>query len=122
MTRDEILAMPAGPELDALVAELVMGWTKGPMDWMMREPWVRPDGCHVFPWHPSTEIAAAWEVFEKMLSLGHDVKIYAISGYMIQAEVLMDEGESLARGLFGRGNAAPLAICKSALLAVMGDK
>ena len=26
MTRDEILSMPAGRELDALIAEKVMGW------------------------------------------------------------------------------------------------
>jgi len=47
MNRDEILEMPAGREMDALVAEMVMGQTE----------------CAR---HYSTDIAAAWQVWEKM--------------------------------------------------------
>lgn len=58
MTRDEILAMPAGREMDALITEKVMsGHVKR-----------RSDGTpHYLTWTPySTDMGAAWEVVEKM--------------------------------------------------------
>jgi len=81
MTRDEVLAMKPGRELDALVAEKVMGWRKktlpggggGFTAWVdenekvmklisnstMSETCYR---CDYF--RPSTDIAAAFEVWE----------------------------------------------------------
>lgn len=65
--------LPAGPELDALMAEKVMGWKRGslaPQIWYERDP----EGAyrlhrHSDGWKPSTEIANAWEVVERMSRL-----------------------------------------------------
>ena len=77
MTRDEILKMEAGRELDALVAEHVMGWTKvrrvyngalGFHQWRGRYP-----GQPEYEAHEriiglySTYIAAAWIVLEEIV-------------------------------------------------------
>ena len=65
------MTMKPGPELDALVAEKVMGWTAvylsdGVNTWL-------DDGVNTgrmisgdYPWSPSTSIADAWEVVEKL--------------------------------------------------------
>lgn len=58
MTRDEILKLEAGSELDALVAEKVKEWTI-PGGFAL---WIDNNTTRVF--RPSTDIAAAWEVFE----------------------------------------------------------
>ena len=64
--------MKAGRELDALVAEKVMGWT-----WDGKTAWsptgsrlwmVRKDPYWWLPYY-STDIAAAWEVVEKLVLL-----------------------------------------------------
>jgi hypothetical protein len=86
MTKEEILAMPAGPELDALVAERVMG-CQPKKSWngydcgcgnAFRRPHsdelLHEDKCHSHSGLNcdgaalagySTDIAAAWEVVEK---------------------------------------------------------
>jgi hypothetical protein len=118
MTAEQIDAMPAGREMDALVAERVMGWVRHP-DSMYRH-WCerQPDGTLRFldqceplhtvrPWHPSTDIAAAWEVVEKLVSeqglhlWWHNVWLvdFALSGAQ-------------------RAETAPLAICRAALKTV----
>lgn len=59
--------LPAGPELDRLVAEKVMGWTSDCGVWNCHRQWHAShdilarttDG-----WRPSTNIAHAWEVVE----------------------------------------------------------
>lgn len=59
-------SMPAGRELDALAAERVMGWrTEDVFDPLWYS--ISPLGDHhaehdIRTWHPSTDIAAAWEV------------------------------------------------------------
>lgn len=60
-------------ELDALVAEKVMGWMKTPGK--VEQVWVRPGGPVPFedvykvqPPNYSTDIAPAWEVVEKLIA------------------------------------------------------
>ena len=53
--------MEPGPELDALVAEKVMGWGRSERSW-----WVTHKGAELcYSWSPSTNIAHAWEVVER---------------------------------------------------------
>ena len=137
MTRDEILALEAGRELDALVAEKVMGWTwgeysppvEGPSK-ILRPPesWApspdRAPGSEVScpGWHfrvpqYSTDIAAAWEVVEKMVPIkyGFNLAIESPPGPWGDWEVhFYNGGTHLAFA-----DTAPLAICRAALLAVM---
>jgi len=103
MTRDEILAMEPGRELDALVAEKVMGWTH------YREEWggVVPDSIS----HYSTDISAAWEVVEKMgpfTQLTADI-YNGITVWHCSFSVV-DSVDAVT---------APEAICKAALLAAL---
>jgi hypothetical protein len=69
--------MKPGRELDALIAEKVMGWSRNLDDKYGERPWKRPDGTQVvtdFLSAPcdmkmpkySTDIAAAWQVAEKL--------------------------------------------------------
>lgn len=87
--------MEAGRELDALIAEKVMGWHKGLCGECKNRPWLAndylcsywhdqngkdtqnpindiwtggmSDNLEAKAWSPSTDIKAAWEVVEKML-------------------------------------------------------
>lgn len=72
MTTEDINKMEAGIEMDALVAEKVMGWeVLFPIDQIdyrlaeLRDP-LTCDTWHMATWHPSTFIADAWKVVEKV--------------------------------------------------------
>lgn len=122
MTRDEILALKPGRELDALVAEKVMGWTYGHpcpegMDCLH---WVDEKG-EVRDYKPpqySTDISAAWEVFEKNGYYGN-VSYMGVEYVCTLWSKWDDEG--LGVDVTATGNTAPEAICKAALLAVIGE-
>ncbi len=136
--------LAAGPELDALVAEKVMGWKPDPPG----NFWVDQNGIvhanrKYGPWmdtgevifEPSTDIAAAWFVLERlndilaMLPPGPNESTYWVqlvpygSG-SARVEIVRDGNDLPAHyldALFGTGNwdpmAAPLAICRAALAA-----
>ena len=122
MTREEILVLPAGAEMDALVAERVMGWLRIGPD----EPYrfhkemggiIGPDGRPArfaageipFDWFPSTRIADAWDVVEKLaggLEEGDRFEVIRL-------------GETVWRAgftIFVTADTAQLAICRAALL------
>jgi hypothetical protein len=118
MTREDILAMPAGRELDALVAEKVL-------DFALMHEVVQPEGENWFTYHHnmgyyrySSNISAAWEVVEKF------------STYRMQK--LRDNDHRLVDGKAHQcflnkngncayGHTATEAICKAALIAKMED-
>lgn len=105
--------MKPGRELDALVAEKVMGRTK-PEHFVPKNVWLP---------HYSTDIAASWEVVEKMRSMGFYYSVGSIVALGGRGPTLT---ESHAAG-FGKRNAlfetvsgetAPHAVCLAALKAV----
>lgn len=128
MTRDEILKLEAGDELDALIAEKVMGWHSVEDKWGYKAWYDAEDrfqcgihkgdshedseDFHILHWHPSSSILWAWEVVEKANAFfleqpqNYDDKTWSasisISSYLWDAEA----------------DTAPLAICRAALLAV----
>jgi len=122
--------MKAGRELDALVAEKVMGWVlveqAGDLykDDDDGEP-LRPIG-HGGHWQdrfcPSTSISAAWEVVEKLKTEGHPVWICQIwpgqdDGNVASVFVeFKDRGESIIYD--AQAPNVPHAICLAALKAV----
>jgi len=135
MTREEILNMEAGQEIDELVAEKVMGWhivTEG-----RRSPaWYDSEGryqhhvaadyesyeddenFHLVNWHPSQSMLWAEEVVEKFYSMkldkysnGEEWRCYLVMG----KDGVNADGNGVA-------NTAPLAICRAALLVVMESK
>lgn len=140
MTKDEILKMEAGREMDDLVAEKVMGWHKG--------NYVYPDGkslsdkndewldaedhyvCGVAPedssyeddedfnlihWHPSGSMLWAWDAVERVYQLGLRRK-YVSS---LVAVIIHDFGET---SLSEEYHADAHKQCRAALLAVMEEK
>lgn len=131
MTREEILALKPGRELDALVAEKVMGWDdSGDGEW--RNEFDRPIES-IRLWRPSTDISAAWEVVEKMNELDFSItthslgKIVTVYGPETNHEKI---DKAKKAGLHSKlietcamtyGESVPEAVCKAALL-VMIDK
>lgn len=126
MTMDEIVNMVEGRELDALIAEKVMGWfdyyphfsTEHHFSgWFAEVPKDKLGICMADEdWSPSTDIAAAWEVVEKVdadldarcVDVWRDANHWNFS-------IHYDKRVSIASA-----DTAPLAICRAALLAVLG--
>lgn len=112
MTRDEILTMEAGRELDALMWMALHG--QEPNILVCRhvdsdyQPHAGYPSGHISPPHYSTDIAAAWEVIEKFpgASMRHTGKFWF-------CDLWQDDYE------YSQAETAPLAICRAALLVVM---
>jgi len=117
----------AGRELDALVAEKVMGWTVcrdascGGCEatvllmedgWRVRAP-LDQGGWPLGWWTPSTDIAAAWEVVEKLRVLGFNVSVSCAHG-MRTWDVRGWKADNTGR-FIAHAETAPLAICLAAL-------
>ena len=113
--------MEAGRELDALVAEKIMGWTPSlytDHTWEM----VRPnsaDGLLVYavPEY-STEIEHAWKVFEKLRESGDFCCLWIKSDYNYVYDVtwVYENNDDHAEQSIGYSvESAPLAICLTAL-------
>jgi hypothetical protein len=127
MPRDEVLGLKPGRELDALIAEKVMGFRcvvdkgNGNVSWIAygvygethTPPMAWKKWNYKVPPY-STDIAAAWEVVEKMSEQWPQYQLAKI-----------EDGWSVMWGFDGygwpeaTGKTAPEAICKAALLAVM---
>jgi len=120
MTRGEILKMEAGPELDRLVAEQIMGWREG-QDTLKLQGGVGILGEKAIPRY-STDIAAAMEVIERLLEKRLRVSMYSPWGDRNEPHaipewtvfVLSNHG----LGIEMEGETLPLAICRAALIAL----
>lgn len=127
MTREEILGMEAGLELDSLIAEKVMGYKKefnkrtvirGTEHfyrlWVSGNEIISPIALY----QPSRDIKAAWEVVEKLVTSNKRVMIYnLIQGFKVK--IFLSTGEVIVNI---NAKTAPEAICKAALLVVLEEK
>lgn len=115
------MGMNAGPELDALIASKVMGWTtqKAKSDGMEFDQWLEPASVgFVVQYRPpnySTDIAAAWEVVEKLQARFLRVDVSAINSDGFTVKIWVSE---YADHIYAMGDTAPLAICLAALKSV----
>ena len=126
----------AGPELDRLVAEKVMGWTNLDDMW---SPFLRNPSTGLYRkdanqqktrWAPSTDIRAAWEVVEKLRTDGWAPSLFgpipedgpwaglAIVWYAQLERQWLDRTGKPREFAEDYGDTAPLAICLAALRAV----
>ena len=120
--------LSAGRELDALVAEKVMGCTLRWDTWRgtgERYPHCActdgagPHSCGDEVWHEelayySTEIAAAWTVVEAPVAKGFKVNVMnRASGWA--CHVVANPGQQTERVVYEHHDTAPLAICLAAL-------
>lgn len=106
LTVEAIESMPAGREMDRLVAETVMGQV-----WDGGNPIKNYDGR--WPWPPpySTDIAAAWEVAEWLRKwYGQFSLVAGLQWHCMHEEMKPD---------WGSGETMPLAVCRAALLTVL---
>lgn len=107
---------PAGRDLDAMIAEKVMGWrrqSEAPQD-----VWQRHDERLAELPKFSTDIAAAWQIVEK---LGPDdifLTITLLPDGEYECTAQNEIGETLMLGKSGhvKADSAPLVICRAALL------
>lgn len=121
--------LPAGPELDALVAHLVLGWINVHVNFPGNWATVRgippeyvdkqPEGRTVnFPGNKwSRVISSAWDVVEAMERRGYSTNLHSHvdgSGRRWTAEFW----EHVENTDMGHGDTAPLAICRAALAAL----
>lgn len=112
----------AGPLLDRLVAERVMGaafskdgtWFLDHALAARRLAEADESGLGWEHWAPSTNIAHAWEVVERMNSTLANAYVTIrgnVEGWVCEAEWREGDADALA-------STAPLAICRAALAAV----
>lgn len=108
------ITIAAGRELDAEVAEKVMG--------LDRKPWTDEDDVMHFPPTElfSTDISAAWQVVEKMRE--HTKQCVLVEASTNPEEYLCTVGRHYRGQWFkshqSKADTAPLAICLAALKAV----
>lgn len=122
MTRDEILNMPAGREMDALIAEKVMGFyfnTYGKSFTGKKYP-----GWHNLNQllHYSTDIAAALEVMEKMANkpgASWCIETHYYKDGTVMYWVIYKPYKNATFAHVYEDKSLPFAISKVALLAVM---
>jgi hypothetical protein len=112
--REQVLSVPPGPALDALVAELVMGYA-GRVRW--RGPGAAViDGAFPVAVRPySTDAGAAWEVLGQLADLGLDFDLSCHHDFAPGGpwRLYWQPG-----GGWADGDDAPTAVCRGALLAV----
>ena len=122
MTKDEILKMPAGREMDALIAKHVMGTSPRIVKReyssgfeLISQDWKEVVDRELAAMrHYSTDIAAAWQVVEKIPGA---VSLQRMdSGASWRAWYQPTPGSFSA---WTQSETAPLAICHAALLAMM---
>lgn len=99
-------------KIDAKIAEHVMGWN-------LEDIAIRINRFEVF--HPSTNIAAAWEVVEKMRE---DLFFFALQNLTIQTTlnnkniaVFIPDGPSRNLKFVADAETMPLAVCLASLKA-----
>jgi hypothetical protein len=112
-------SLAAGPELDRLIAERVMGWKYDPEFGLLNgEQFMEINGS----WSPSTNIAHAWEVMEQLRhkAIYLDV-IQTDNGFMVgdgSDNYTNDDGHIEGTLYYvGLADTAPHAICLAALRA-----
>lgn len=131
LTRKMICEMEAGQELDALVAERVMRqepceqWLLFRAGGILGPEWAKADTCNhanCYPLenapHYSTNIAAAWEVIEKLnqMKLGwFSLEQFGEKGQGVWRALIWSGNEEDSESFFADANTVPLAICRAAL-------
>lgn len=125
LTREEILAMEAGRELDALVAEQVMGWknTGKRVSLAYRAVMtMHTDKTGTYRRVPncSTDIYGAWEVIGKIKEKYEVATLdYRNKWVCYLVETITESGNLDTPDIEAYGQTAPEAICKAALLAML---
>src|SRR5690554_6991892 len=123
MTKDEILNMSAGREMDILIAEtfnLFRSWRNA-----RRGDWFHDatEQKLLFAGRYSTDIADAWKVVEEMGRKGYSFSLISDSthpdGLVIYLAAFRNRYASNGPTIEGFGDTPAFAICRAALLAAI---
>jgi len=111
--------MPAGREMDALVAEKVMGFEipanlRNSVNWGGGPP-ILVDGKSLDIPHYSTDLTDAWEVVEKM---GNYLFACGRNDNGMWEACFFSVNSGIGKLSEGHGDTAPSAICRAALKAL----
>lgn len=114
--------MEAGHAMDELVAELAMKWRPYVCFGTFLEDNGRIRNCNAMAgecsFHPSVNIAHAWEVVERMKERGFFANV-RIGQNVVHCEFCDYDGAiESGSGGYAKGLSAPLVICRAALLAM----
>jgi hypothetical protein len=116
MTREQIESLEAGKELDALVAEKVMGlnlvYVANSKDTLLDE---EPYSAERTPEY-STDISAAMQVVEKIKGTPGEYEPFTMIDRGYWEVGYFSGGYEDYNGWSVRGDTLPLAICRSALI------
>lgn len=115
---DDSIEKLSGRELDAAVAERVMGWQRQPdYNYWMSFPAGETFKLHalIATWKPSEDIGAAMEVVEKMRSLGWSFACTLYEGKLPYATFCTGTVKSSSNA---EADSLPKAICLAALAAM----
>ncbi len=118
METDYIDNMPASTEMDALIAEKVMGLTITKKN-LFDEPGIfviYDIGASIACYSPkkySSNISAAWEVVEKSVDFELSRTVWSPHGW--ECGIRLDKEDST---IWSKGDTASLAICRAALKAI----
>lgn len=126
MTKEEILAMKAGTELDALVAEQILGWHKVMRDEPLGDctyKWKDKSGtfqsCQCF-FQPFSDISDTWQVVDELINKKEKITEVQYKAPPIFSLVMGSYPAPWCLASFAGcqagGDTAPEAICKAALL------
>lgn len=112
-----------GKELDALIAEKVMGWERKCIgdDYYLENPRAHHLSKYNAPQPYSTHIAAAWEVVEKIVEdTGMEYVFWSLAGDNKRNvfQFVEKKGENNYIKAYEEGETLSHAICKTALKAV----
>lgn len=116
----DVTKLQPGPELDALVAEKVMGWCVEKVylnfvRWRKGTSGTRTTGDAVgVDWQPSRDIKAAWEVWTHCC----EIRSRRLQFLRCLYGLLSQDGQHDAWKLEAWGRLSPVMICRAALLAV----
>lgn len=126
LTREAVREMLAGREMDALIAERVMGWRLKRQEPAADDVWYEREGVtiSIHEWKPSTEISDAWKVIEHRRSQDWWQEIRSAGGRTGNWIVCTDNAEDpeASRLTIWESPTAPLAICRAALLSTIDPK
>lgn len=133
LTKEQILELPAGPEMDTLIAKVIKGWQAGTMkDWhekMGMGPGRNPD-FEIYlcgpdggwmprdQYKPSTTLASAWSAFA-----GRGWFLHEGGHAGVRESVVFESARHIQDWMpLASGDTAPLAICRAALLAILHEQ
>lgn len=122
LTREKVLAMDAGENLDRLIAEKVMNWYITQGEYSGKEYWNDENDYSPYSvkdFKPSTDISAAWEVLEKFpIMMIERVEVF-VGNVKVNATVYPTVEND--KSYTAAASNVPLAICRAALLTTITE-